>query len=311
MSDVPSAVPAVERRRRPRRAKHHEAHVHWKHIAVYVPIVVLVTLLGGLAIWSFIEKQSLVIVPQPIPRVTLETADPNARLTASWVRLLHTAGVEATVVSSAAARDQLIVRCGRGVAYPAVPGRGAPGDALELSAAPSPILARLTPKGEIPARAAPAALLDEKPGMRIDMRWRNSARAAVMHMEEPEARVLWIGFDPDAVAANPALLLMLRTSVRWLAGQPISSGRSDQFAFSVEPLRDRRSFAVTMMNRGDGRIDKPSVQLWLPPGVSQVALGGDWLMRRGASLTRQEDTWVVSLPSLGRREERVLKLTAR
>src|SRR5688572_6758852 len=70
-------VPAAERRRRPRRERHHEARVHWKHIAIYVPIVLVVTALGGIAIWSFIERQSLVIAPEPLPRVTLVTADPR------------------------------------------------------------------------------------------------------------------------------------------------------------------------------------------------------------------------------------------
>src|SRR5216117_788912 len=91
-----TAAPAVDRRRRPRRARHHEARVAWKHIAIYVPVVLVVTLLGALAIWSFIGRQSLVIAPEPLPRVTLVTADARSPLTAAWVRLLNKAEVEPT-----------------------------------------------------------------------------------------------------------------------------------------------------------------------------------------------------------------------
>ena len=40
---ITDAAPFVERRRRPRRARHHEAKVDWKHIALYVPILLVVT----------------------------------------------------------------------------------------------------------------------------------------------------------------------------------------------------------------------------------------------------------------------------
>src|ERR1700745_749544 len=46
-----------ERRRTPRFPRlRHEARVHWKHIALYAPIVLVVVILGTMAIWSFIEK---------------------------------------------------------------------------------------------------------------------------------------------------------------------------------------------------------------------------------------------------------------
>src|SRR5213080_3556530 len=85
------------------RSRHHESHVHWKHIAFYAPVVFLAIGLGGLAIWSFVERQSLVIVPEPLPRVTLLTADPRSPAAAAWVRLLNAAQLETTLVSTAQA----------------------------------------------------------------------------------------------------------------------------------------------------------------------------------------------------------------
>src|SRR5436305_535705 len=75
----------AERRRMPRLKSlaRHEALVHWKHIVWYVPILVVVFVVGALAIWSFIERQSLVIQPAPLPKVTRVTADPRSRLTAA------------------------------------------------------------------------------------------------------------------------------------------------------------------------------------------------------------------------------------
>jgi hypothetical protein len=341
MGDAAGEVPAIERRRWPRRSRHHEGHVAWKHIAVYVPIVLLVIFLGGLALWSFIERQSLVVVPEPIPRVTLVTADPSSPLTAAWVRLLNAAAIETTVVR-APDTDGLIVRCGSGIAILGTPppngpvrlsaDRGTSDDAFKLAETVSPILARLNPGSEMPVRPAPVAFLEETPQMHVDARWRTNARAAVMHMEVGGTRVLWIGFQPDAVPSNQVVLLMLRTAFRWLGGQPISDGaagdsvqaatmtpaarrlaRNRRFTFSVERLRDRGKFAVRMENRGDLRITNPTVQLWLPPGVTRVALEGDWIMKRGATVTanRQDGACVISLPSLARNETRVLKLAAR
>ena len=322
MPDAAGEVPAIERRRWPRRSRHHEAHVHWKHIAVYVPIVVLVIVLGGLALWSFVERQSLVIVPEPIPRVTLVTADPDSPLTAAWVRLLTAAAIETTVVRApVASHDGLVARCGSGIALLGMPPANAPvrltaergtsDNALKLGATPSPILARLTPGGLLPARPAEVALLEEKPAMRVDARWRDNARAAVMHMEMPGSRLLWMGIDPGAIAPGPAVLLMLRTSFRWLAQQPISSGRNEGLVVTVERLRDRKSFAVKMLNRTQQRIMEPTAQIWFPQGVTRVALDGDVIMRRGATLVSQEEMCILSLPSLAANEERILKLTAR
>src|SRR5947209_18980097 len=47
-----------ERRRKPRFPRlRPEARVHWKHIAIYAPVVLIVLLLGTLAIRSFIQNQ--------------------------------------------------------------------------------------------------------------------------------------------------------------------------------------------------------------------------------------------------------------
>ena len=360
-----TAVPSVERRRWPRRSRHHEGHVAWKHVALYASVVLLVTFLGGFAIWSYFERQSLVIVPHPLPRLTLVTADPRSPLTAAWVRLLTDAAIEPALVPASQAQNlQGVValcdlsdvpapiaasiaqhlRRGGGVlilgAPPATPigplhlaaDRGTSDDGFKVSESPSPILARLNPGSELPARRGPVPFLSETPRMHVDARWRVGARAAVMHMDLGSARVLWFGLQPDAVPESPALLLMLRTGVRWLGGQPVSDGavgdatqaaamapaarrlaRSERFAFSVEPLRDGDSFGVRMANRWNRPIASPTVQVWLPPGASRVALGGDWIMRRGATLSAdgENGACVISLPSLGRDEERLLKLRAR
>src|SRR5256885_11420306 len=39
----------------------HESRVDWKHLAVYGVAMIIVVLVGSVAIWSFIEKQSLVM----------------------------------------------------------------------------------------------------------------------------------------------------------------------------------------------------------------------------------------------------------
>src|SRR5712692_9863641 len=93
------AWPHVERRSKPRLLRRiHEARVEWKHIAIYLALVLLVVIVGGLALWSFFEKQSLQIEPAPLPKVMLITADPRSRLTAAWVRLLTDDQMQPTLV---------------------------------------------------------------------------------------------------------------------------------------------------------------------------------------------------------------------
>src|SRR4051812_11396042 len=330
----------AERRRMPRLKSlaRHEALVQWKHILWYVPILAVVIVVGALAIWSFIERQSLVIEPEPLPKVTLVTADPRSRLTASWVRLLTASEIQPTLVPA----DQLevlqgvIVVCdiwsippkvqealGRFIEHggsvailgapPSTPigkvhlvaDTGISGAGFKLSESVSPVLARLNPGYTVASSPAPVAFLKESPRMTIDARWNGNSRAVVMHMEQGGARYLWIGFDPDAVQGDDRqLTLMLRTAFRWVAGQPVSDGavgdadqartltagarrqaREERFAFSVDPLgKKQRAFSIRMMNRGGRPIENPTVKIWLPPGVTEVALAGDFIMKRRASL---------------------------
>jgi len=356
----------AERRRFPRLKSlaRHEAHVQWKHILWYVPVLALVIIVGALAIWSFIERQSLVIEPEPLPKVTLVTADPRSRLTAAWVRLLTASEIEPTLVPP----DQLevlqgvIVICdlwaippkvqeelGRFIerggsvailgAPPSTPigkvhlvaDSGMSGAGFKLSESVSPVLARLNPGYVVASSPAQVAFLKESPRMTIDARWNGNSRAVVMHMEQAGTRYLWMGFDPDSVRDDDRqLTLMLRTAFRWVAGQPVSDGavgdadqartltavgrrqaREERFAFSVDPLGDnQRAFSIRMANHGGRPIENPTVKIWLPPGVTQVALAGDFIMKRRASLTGvpEEGACLISLPSLTRNEERVMKI---
>src|SRR5918912_1503992 len=61
--------PEVERRKRPRfpSLHKHTARVEWKHVALYVPLLLLVILLGIFAMWSFFERQSLELEAVPLP----------------------------------------------------------------------------------------------------------------------------------------------------------------------------------------------------------------------------------------------------
>lgn len=359
--------PRIERRLLPRLPARlrHEAKVHWKHIAVYTSILLLVIVLGGLAIWSFIEKQSMAsIEPAPLPKVTLVTADPRSPLTASWVRLLTAAEMQPTLVPV----DRLevlqgvvvicdlpslppkvsemlneFVRKGGAVAVLGAPPQTALGDlkltadigqsdnALKLSESVSPILARLNPGYEITVRPSQVAFLQETARMNVDARWRANSRAVIMHMERGGSRTLWIGLNPDAVIAQQDhnLLLLLRTAFRWVGGQPVSDGavgeanqamtltpnarrdaRAGRFAFSVDPLGDKRTFSIQMSNRGPKTLLNPTVKIWLPPGVTGVRLAGDLIMKRHATLTGvpEEEACLVTLPRLGRNEGRVMKI---
>ena len=165
--------------------------------------------------------------------------------------------------------------------------------------------------------------------MVVDARWKTSARAVVMHMEDDGARTIWFGFDPNSLAQqqDQQLNLLLRTAFRWVAGQPISDGavgqtsqhltpearrgaRQQRFAFSVDRMTNPRLFSIRMTNRGTLPIDNPTVKIWLPPGVTEVALAGDFISKRNASLSGvpEEGACVVTLRTLTRSEDRVMKL---
>lgn len=273
--------PDVERRRKPRLLRRiHEGKVEWKHIALYVPILLIAVAVGVVAIWSFITRQSLIIQPTPLPKVTLITGNPSSPFTAAWVRLLTTAEMQPTLVPlekvevlrgvvvlcdlprlpSNLAHDLAdFLRRGGAVAVLGTPPE-TPLGSLQLSAdagmsdnvmrdseAVSPILSRLNPGHEFAVRPTRLAFLKETPRMNVDVRWKTNARAVVMHMEQEGARFLWIGFDPDTLyfPQDPQLLLMLRTAFRWVAGQPVSDGAvgSPQTAKTLTPEARRAAQA--------------------------------------------------------------------
>jgi len=71
-----------------------------------------------------------------------------------------------------------------------------------------------------------------------------------------------------------------------------------------------RGQTVRMINRGGRPLANPTLKIWMPPRVTKVALAGDMIMRRNATLTGvpEEGACLMSLPLLTRNEERVLKL---
>ncbi len=342
----------------------HEAHVDLKHLAAYGFVMVVVAIVGGLAIWSFIDKQSLVIQPETLPKVTVVTNNSSSPLAAAWVKLLTKAELSATLVplekfdpiegvvlfcevptitpQLAQLLDKFVKR-GGALAFvgfpPATPigsfvlsaDEGMSDNVMKLSEAVSPVLARLNPGHEMGAHPTRVAFLKESPRMVVDARWKANARAVVMHMENEGARSIWFGFDPAALAHQDdhQLTLLLRTAFRWVSGQPVSDGavgaaqaaqlltpiarreaRQNRFAFSVDRLPNPRLFSIRMTNRGDRPLENPTVKIWLPPGVTQVSLAGDFIMKRNASLSGvpEEGACVVTLGSLTRGEDRVMKL---
>jgi len=335
-------------------SRHHH-HVDWKHLGAYGAVAVIVIAAGALAIWSFIERQSLVVINEPLPKVTVVTSDPNSRLAAAWVRLLTKADLPANLVTpdSLDRMEGVVFFCDAGPIpprfsahaiviagtpppFPAGPFRistdaGMSDDALQLTESASPILARLTPGTEVATHRVSVAMLKETPHMIIDARWRNSARAAIMHVEDGGSRCVWFGFDPDSLASadDPHLRLLIRTAFRWAAGQPVSDGavgelptasvlapearkkaRAERFAFSADRLANPQLLSIRMSNRGTLTLENPTVKVWLPPDVRQVELAGDLIMRRGAVLRAapDESACLISLRSLGRNEDRVMKL---
>jgi hypothetical protein len=345
-------------------ARRHEAHVHWKHLAAYGAVMVVVLVIGGLALWSFFEKQSLVVDPEALPKLTVVTIDSNSRLAAAWVTLLTKAGLQATLVplEKFDRVEGVIVFCGvpsipprlvpvldafarRGgsLAFAGIPpatpiGKlhlsakpGTSDRALKLSESASPVLARLNPGSEIQTQQSAVAMLDESPQMIVDARWRDKARAAVMHMEDGDARYLWLGFDPDALVLKDdvQMMLLLRTAFRWAAGQPVSEGavgadalakaftpesrrdaRDRHFAFSVDRLSNPKFFLLHIANRGTKPIDNPSVQVWLPPRTTKLAVAGALFMKSNVAITdvHEERAWVISAQRLVPGEDRRIKL---
>lgn len=343
----------------------HEATVDNRHLIVYGAILAVVVLIGGYAIWSFIEQQAVVIQPEPLPKVTVVTARSGSPLGAAWVKLLNASELQATLVPletfdpiegvvifcdvgeippKLASLLEIFVQRGGAIAFVGAPPRtaigrfrlfydtGIVGGGVRLSEHVSPVLARSVPGYVIPTRVSAVAMLKETPRMVIDARWKDSERAAAMHVEMDGARYLWFGFDPRALPAKPdqTLHLMLRTAFRWVAGQPVSDGavgdpqsaktltptarrqaRSKGFGFSVDRMRGKDDvFSIRMVNRGGIPLANPTVKLWVPPDVTKVAFSGSFVMFRDASLTGipEDGTVLVSLPRLRRNEDRVMKL---
>lgn len=273
--------PEVERRTRPRLPSLHKhtARVEWKHVALYVPFLLLVILLGVFAIWSFLERQSIELEVVPLPRVTVVTANPTSRLAASWVRLLNDAELQPTLVSAdkvealrgvvvlcdiwqlppqLAANLDRFLRDGGAVVVAGTPpvtplngmllaaDSGLSDNAVKLSEIASPLLARLGPGDLVSLRPVNVAFLKETPRMAVDARWRTNARAAVMHLENGPTRVVWFGVDPDALppGGNNEFTLLVRTAFRWAGGEAISDGAvgpaAETKGFSPESRRHAR-----------------------------------------------------------------------
>lgn len=240
-------------------ARRQEATVPPKLLIIYGSVLVVVVIIGIVAIWSFIEQQSVVIQPEPLPKVTVVTTRASSQLGAAWVRLLNAAELQATLVPletfdpiegvvifcdvetippRLAALLEEFVRRGGALAFVGAPpqtpigrfrlfyemGEGSGG--VRFSEHVSPVLARLVPGYIVQAKPARVALLKETPRMVVDARWAGNERAAVMHMERDGARYLWFGFDPRQLGQrnDRTLHLMLRTAFRWIAGQPVSDG---------------------------------------------------------------------------------------
>lgn len=345
-------------------ARRHEASVDWKHLVFYGAFVVVMVVIGVVAIWSFIERQAIVIRPDPLPKITVVVKNAGSRLGASWVKLLTEAELQPTLVPLetfdpiegvvvfcdidvipprlAALLDEFVQR-GGSIAFVGTPPRTPigsfrlitePGKAdasIRLSETVSPVLARLVPGTQIAFHTGVSVpLLKESPRMVIDARWRDSSRAAVMHLQNKDARWLWFGFDPASLPkSDPVLLAMLRSAFRWVAGQPVSDGavgppqdaktltpdarrdaRENGFAFSVDRTKDDDTFTIRMINRGGVPLPNPTVKIWVPPRVTKVAFAGDFIMTRNATLTGvpEDGTCLVSLPRLTRNEDRVMKL---
>lgn len=340
------------------------AQVDWRHLAVYGAVMVIVAVVGILAIWEFFQRQPLVLAADPLPKVTIVTLRTDSPLAAGWVKILTEAELQPTLVPldkfdpiegvvlfcdipeippKLADLLQKFLDRGGSMAFagmpPATPigrlrltaDRGQCDAAMRLSEAVSPVLARLNPGYEVGSRRVPVAFLRESPRMVVDARWKDNARAAVMHMEDGDRRFLWCGFDPNALnnRDDVQLMLLLRTAFRWAAGQPVSDGavgpqqlasalapearreaRTERFTFSVDRTTRDRLLSVRMINRGGAPLQNPTVKIWLPPGVTKVELAKDLLDRDDATVNGvpQEGACLVSLPALTRNEDRTMKL---
>jgi hypothetical protein len=341
----------------------HEHRHNWRALLLYGFVSVLVLGAGILVLLSFFERQRLRtgVKAEPLPKITLLASDGSSRLAAAWVSILTANGFKATLVSFdqfTPAPDDLLAICsadplpprvdaavvarigqGKGVVLlgAAPPGFSLHSDQLlstgviRIGQAVSPVLARVEPEHEIGARSAPVQVIEETPQMVVDARWKESARAAIAHWRSGSSRFLWFGLDPGALyfPEDRQLALLLRTSFRWVAGQPVSEGASGsltaakameaaarvdarrrKLAFSVDRLASSKSLVLRLSNKGNVSIENATVRVWLPAGAKGCRVVRRFWRDRDALLStaNEENAVIVTLPRLKKNESRLLEL---
>lgn len=340
----------------------------WRALLFYGLTSAIVVVAGGLVLYTFFEKRTLtqIIAPEPLPKVSIVTADPQSKFAAAWVDLLSSATFIPTLVpiERFEPTDGLLALCnltelppelesavqatleagGGVVVLGAMPPADPPllglsttrlvsDDVFRFTEAATPVLARVQPGKEIGSKPTDVAVVEETPRMVVDARWNSSARAAIAHYRLDPGRVLWFGFDPSKlyVPRDHQLALLLRTSFRWVAGQPVSEGaigtptaaktltrdarlaaRAKRMSFSVDRLGKSDWYTLRLRNNTRERLLSPTVKFWLPPNTVRVELGGSLVSRRYVTLIGDPDEHavLVSILSLGPFEDRIIKLRA-
>jgi len=111
------------------------------------------------------------------------------------------------------------------------------------------------------------------------------------------------------------------------AGQPVSDGavgaprtaktltaaarkeaRDNGFAFSVDRAKDLSLLTVRMIDRGGRPLANPTLKIWMPPRVTKVALAGDMIMRRNATLTSVPEEGAGQLRQVQEKTDSMLKI---
>jgi hypothetical protein len=340
----------------------------WRALLFYGLTSLIVLGVGGLVIYTFIEKRTLTaqVAPEGLPSVSIVTPSVDSPFCAAWVTMLTRAQIPATLVpvDRMEPTDGLIALCdlseipdtlrdtivqtiadGGGVIFLGSTPRSEPpllglstarvmsDDNVVLAEAATPVLARVQPGKEIRVQRSEVAYVEETPRMVIDGRWKENAHAAVAHYRLNPGRVLWMGFDPSKlyIPTDREVLLMMRTSFRWVAGQPVSEGaigsplaaktltpaarneaRAKRMRYSVDRLPDSEWFTVRITNHSKERLLGPTVKFWLPPNTVRVELGGSAISRRYVTLTGdpEENAVLISLLALAPNEDRIIKLRA-
>ena len=339
----------------------------WRALLFYGIASLVVLVAGGLVIHTFFEKQTLtqIIAPEPLPKVSVVTADPESKFAAAWVDLLTSANFSATLVTVEKVEPTggILALCnlkdlpehlrkyisetlaaGGGIAVlgeaptdPTILGLSTStmmsDDVIRLTEAATPVLARVQPGRELGCTPSVVAVPEETPRMVVNARWKGSARAAIVHYRLSPGRVLWFGFDPSKlyVPKDLHLVLLLKTGLRWVAGQPVSEGaigtpmaaktltpearlaaRAKRMSYSVDRLGESDWFTLRIRNNTKERLLSPTVKFWLPPHTVRVELGGSLVSRRYVTLIGdpEENAVLVSILALGPYEDRIIKLRA-